>query len=127
MTDGRFARTGLVHNMAAMGGNMNRPEQFNYRCGKLLVARYGRFAIGLGRRRSKLSLRRWRPVHCPDFSAEYGERAHLQIDGRAVTLAKRFGLSGHALFRAVAHYAEDRQGGHRTIKHAKHGRSRRAS
>ena len=25
---------------------------------------------------------------------EYDKRAHLQIDGRAVTLAKRFGLSG---------------------------------
>ena len=41
---------------------------------------------------------------------EYDKRAHMQIDGNAVTLAKRFGLSG-------AHYS----GGGVTLKITKAG------
>ena len=48
---------------------------------------------------------------------EYDKRAHLQIDGRAVTLAKRFGLSGSRYSGGGVTLKIGRAG--TTIKHAK--------
>ena len=48
---------------------------------------------------------------------EYDKRAHLQIDGRAVTLSKRFGLSGSRYSGGGVLLKIDKAG--TTIKHAK--------
>ena len=48
---------------------------------------------------------------------EYDPRAHLQIDGRAVTLAKRFGLSGSRYSGGGVTLKIGKPG--TTIKHAK--------
>ena len=40
----------------------------------------------------KLSLRRWDAIHRGVFPYDF--RAHLQLDGKAVTLIKRLALSG---------------------------------
>ncbi len=48
---------------------------------------------------------------------EYDKRAHLQIDGRAVTLAKRFGLSGSRYSGGGVTLKIGKPG--TTIKHAK--------
>ena len=48
---------------------------------------------------------------------EYDKRAHLQIDGRAVTLAKRFGLSGSRYSGGGVTMKIGKAG--TTIKHAK--------
>ena len=49
---------------------------------------------------SPLMAQTFQNYHCADGTQfivgffEYDQRAHLQIDGKAVTLARRFGLSG---------------------------------
>ena len=48
---------------------------------------------------------------------EYDKRAHLQIDGRAVTLSKRFGLSGSRYSGGGVLLKIGKAG--TTIKHAK--------
>lgn len=48
---------------------------------------------------------------------EYDKRAHLQIDGRAATLAKRFGLSGARYSGSGVTLKIGKAG--TTIKHAK--------
>jgi membrane-bound inhibitor of C-type lysozyme len=48
---------------------------------------------------------------------EYDKRAHMQIDGRAVTLAKRFGLSGSRYSGGGVTLKIGKAG--TTIKHAK--------
>jgi membrane-bound inhibitor of C-type lysozyme len=69
------------------------------------------FAAGLATGSSPASAQTFRGYRCADGTQfivgffEYDKRAHLQIDGKAVTLARRFGLSG-------AHYS----GGGVTLK-----------
>ena len=61
--------------------------------------------------------------HCADGTQfivgffEYDKRAHMQIDGKAVTLARRFGLSGARYSGSGITLKINKAG--TTIKHAK--------
>ena len=91
MTDGRFAGFGLVYS-SSLGGSMNRLNNSIF--GAAL------FVAGIAGASSSASAQTFQNYSCADGTQfivgffEYDKRAHLQIDGRAVTLAKRFGLSG---------------------------------
>src|ERR1700693_3921670 len=91
MTDGRFAGLGLVYN-GGSGGNMNR------RNSSILGAAL--FVAGVAGALPSALAQTFQNYRCADGTQfivgffEYDKRAHLQVDGRAVTLAKRFGLSG---------------------------------
>jgi membrane-bound inhibitor of C-type lysozyme len=114
MTDGRFARFGLVYN-GGPGGNMNRRNSSIFGA-VLLVA-------GLAGASSAAVAQTFQNYRCADGTQfivgffEYDKRAHLQIDGQAVTLAKRFGLSGSRYSGGGVTLKIGKAG--TTIKHAK--------
>ena len=111
MTGGRFARFGLVYNGA--GGNMNRRNSSIF--GAMLFV-----AAGGSPSASAQTFQNYRCADGTQFIVgffEYDKRAHLQIDGRAVTLAKRFGLSGSRYSGGGVTLKVGKAG--TTIKHAK--------
>src|SRR5664279_2165046 len=78
--------------MAALGGDMNRRNRSIF--GAAL------FVAGIAGASPSAWAQTFQNYRCADGTQfivgffEYDKRAHLQIDGRAVTLARRFGLSG---------------------------------
>ena len=91
MTGGRFTCFGLVYN-GGPGGNMNRRNRSIF--GAALLA------AGVAGASPSALAQTFQNYHCADGTQfivgffEYDKRAHLQIDGREVTLARRFSLSG---------------------------------
>src|ERR1700694_2005429 len=91
MTDGRFAGFGLVYN-GSSGGNMNRRNRSIFGAAMFVAAVAGASPSALAQT--------FQNYRCADGSQfivgffQYDRRAHLQIDGRAVTLGKRLALSG---------------------------------
>ena len=114
MTDGRFAGFGLVYS-SSLGGSMNRLNNSIF--GAAL------FVAGIAGASSSASAQTFQNYSCADGTQfivgffEYDKRAHLQIDGRAVTLAKRFGLSGSRYSGGGVTLKIGKAG--TTIKHAK--------
>ena len=114
MTDGRFARFGLVYN-GDPGGKMNR--RYISIFGAVL------FVAGIAGASPSAFAQTFQNFRCADGTQfivgffEYDKRAHLQIDGRAVTLAKRFGLSGARYSGGGVTLKIGKAG--TTIKHAK--------
>jgi membrane-bound inhibitor of C-type lysozyme len=91
MTDRRFAGFGLVYT-AGSGGNMKRHKSIIFGMALFITGVAGASSSGLAQ-----SFQSYRCADGTQFIVgffEYDKRAHLQIDGREVTLAKRFGLSG---------------------------------
>jgi membrane-bound inhibitor of C-type lysozyme len=91
MTDGRFAGFGLVYN-GSSGGNMNWWDRSIFGAAIFVAVVAGASPSALAQ-----TFQNYRCADGTQFIVgffEYDKRAHLQIDGRAVTLAKRFGLSG---------------------------------
>ena len=114
MTGRRFARLGLVYN-AVSGGYMNR-----WNCSIFVAAL---LVIGIAGAWSAATAQTFQSYRCTDGTQfivgffEYDKRAHLQVDGRAVTLAKRFGLSGSRYSGGGVTLKIGKAG--TTIKHAK--------
>ena len=114
MTDGRFAGFGLVYS-SSLGGSMNRLNNSIF--GAAL------FVAGIAGASSSASAQTFQNYSCADGTQfivgffEYDKRAHLQIDGRAVTLAKRLGLSGSRYSGGGVTLKIGKAG--TTIKHAK--------
>ena len=91
MTDGCFTCFGLAYN-GVPGGNMNQRNRSIF--GAAL------FVAGVAGASPSALAQTFQNYRCADGTQfivgffEYDKRAHLQIDGRAVTLGKRFALSG---------------------------------
>jgi membrane-bound inhibitor of C-type lysozyme len=81
------------------------------------------FAVGVAGASPAAMAQTFQSYRCADGTQfivgffEYDKRAHLQIDGRAVTLAKRFGLSGSRYSGGGVTLKIGKAG--TTIKHAK--------
>ena len=101
--------------MAVLGENMNRRNNSIF--GAAL------FAAGVAGASPAAIAQTFQSYRCADGTQfivgffEYDKRAHLQIDGRAVTLAKRFGLSGSRYSGGGVTLKIGKAG--TTIKHAK--------
>jgi membrane-bound inhibitor of C-type lysozyme len=114
MTDRRFTGFGLVYN-SWPGGNMNRRHSSIF--GAAL------FVAGIAGASSSAQAQTFQSYSCADGTQfivgffQYDKRAHLQIDGRAVTLGKRFGLSGARYSGGGVTLKIGKAG--TTIKHAK--------
>jgi membrane-bound inhibitor of C-type lysozyme len=114
MTDGRFAGFALVYN-GGPGGNMNRRNSSIFGAALLVAGIAGASPSALAQ-----TFQNYRCADGTQFIVgffEYDKRAHLQIDGRAVTLAKRFGLSGARYSGSGVTLKIGKAG--TTIKHAK--------
>jgi len=84
---------GLVYTHPCMGENMNRHRSVIFG-GALVVAA---MATGASTVFAQTTFQSYRCADGSQFIVgffEYDPRAHMQIDGRAVTLAKRVALSG---------------------------------
>ena len=92
MTDGRIACFCLVYTRFSMGTNMNRKAVIIF-AALLSVA-------GIATSTWPASAQTFQRYRCADGTQfivgffEYDSRAHLQIDGRPMTLARRLTLSG---------------------------------
>jgi membrane-bound inhibitor of C-type lysozyme len=81
------------------------------------------FVAGIAAGWSPASAQTFQSYRCADHSQfivgffDYDSRAHLQIDGRAVTLAKRFALSGARYSGGGVTLKITREG--TTLKHAR--------
>jgi membrane-bound inhibitor of C-type lysozyme len=114
MTDGRFTCFGLVYNRGP-GGNMNRRNSSIFGAAMFVAGVAGASPSALAQ-----TFQNYRCADGTQFIVgffEYDKRAHLQIDGRAMTLAKRFGLSGSRYSGGGVTMKIGKAG--TTIKHAK--------
>ena len=113
MTDGRGC-FGLVYT-GLSGGEHESAKAIEFRCGI--------FVAGIAAGASPAWRRPFQNYRCADGSQfivgffEYDKRAHLQIDGRAVTLGKRLALSGSRYSGGGVTLKITKAG--TTIKHAK--------
>jgi membrane-bound inhibitor of C-type lysozyme len=93
MTGDCIACVGLVYTHFFRGADMNRHKAIFMKGAAL-------FVIAAAAGSSRASAQTFQSFRCADGTQfivgffEYDNRAHLQIDGRAVTLAKRLALSG---------------------------------
>jgi membrane-bound inhibitor of C-type lysozyme len=113
MTDRRIARRGLVYTGDFRGENMVRRRYSIF--GAVLLA-----AAAVSSPASAQTFQNYRCADGTQFIVgffEYDQRAHLQIDGRAVTLAKRVALSGSRYSGGGVTLKITRAGA--TVKHAR--------
>jgi membrane-bound inhibitor of C-type lysozyme len=102
--------------MAVLGGNMNRRNSSIFDAVLVVAGIAGAWSTAI----AQTSFQTYRCADGTQFIVgffEYDKRAHLQIDGRAATLAKRFGLSGSRYSGGGITLKIGRAG--TTIKHAK--------
>ena len=115
MTDGRFAGFGLAYN-GGPGGNMNRRNSSIFGAALLVAG-----IVGVSPSALAQTFQNYRCADGTQFIVgffEYDKRAHLQIDGRAVTLAKRLSLSG-SRYSGSGVTLRLTKAGATTLKHAK--------
>jgi membrane-bound inhibitor of C-type lysozyme len=90
---GRFAGFGLVYTRLSQGANMKRRKT-------RLVFGAALLAAGVAAGSSPACAQTFQSYRCADRTQfivgffDYDKRAHLQIDGHAATLSRRFALSG---------------------------------
>jgi len=114
---GHFVRPGLVYTGVLGGRNMN--------CRKITIFGAALFAAGLAAAPSRaVAQTSFQNYLCADGTQfivgffQYDSRAHLQLDGRPVTLTKRLALSG-SRYTGSGVTLTMTKAGVTTLKHAK--------
>ena len=114
MTGRTYRLIGRVRSIVVPGGNMNRHKNIVFGAALLVAGTAGGPSI------AQTTFQTYRCGDGTQFIVgffEYDKRAHLQIDGKAVTLGKRLALSGSRYSGGGVTLAIGKAG--TTLKHAK--------
>lgn len=115
--DGHIVGSRLVYTVPCGGPNMNRWRNTIFGAGVCVMAMAAAPSAGV----AQSSFRNYRCADGAQFIVgffQYDKRAHLQLDGKALTLPKRVTLSG-ARYQANGVTLRITKAGVTTLKHAK--------